>query len=264
MSSRLAIDVKGTDKVAVIKLSGHIDEDNNLAELTRQISQRVLLLNLGDVERINSCGVRDWVSWLNELDRAGIALYLIECSPAIMTQVNLVNNFVGKATILSFYAPYFCSSCDAEKMLLIETGEALENLPFRAPSCRCDQCDHTMDFDDIESSYFAFLPTVKSEALDPDVADAVAKFAGETDRKLRSRSVTGPIVSGSTPSGDSSLPTTPNSRELKSLISDSISFSQPEFTRARPTQRTNTILYLVIGLLAVAILLLGYVVLRIT
>jgi anti-anti-sigma regulatory factor len=267
MSSRLVVDMKGTDQVAYVKLSGHIDEDNDLNELTKKISQPVVVLNTANVERINSCGVRDWVSWLNELERKGGALYLVECSPAIMTQVNLVNNFIGSGTILSFYAPYFCSGCDTEKMLLIETGEALKSMPFKAPTCRCDQCDHTMDFDDIESSYFAFLSTVNNKPLDPALSDTFGQFATDTEGKLRTRTTSVPMVqpsgAGSGPSG-ATMPTTPSSKDLKSLISDSISFSQPEFANSKPSSQANTILYLVIGLLVVAIVLLGYVVIRAT
>jgi anti-anti-sigma regulatory factor len=274
MSSRLVVDVKGADRVAYLKLSGHIDEDNDLAELTKKITQPVVVLNSANVERINSCGVRDWVSWLAEMDKKGSEIYLVECSPAIMTQVNLVNNFIGSGSILSFYAPYFCSGCDTEKMLLIETEEALKNMPFRAPTCRCDQCDHTMDFDDIESSYFAFLSTVNRKPMDAALAESVNKFASESEGKLRTRSSSMPVVpSGATGSGSGpgvgsfpghSAPTTPGSKDLKSLISESISFNQPEFTTQKPSAETNKILYLVIALLVVAIALLGYVVLRAT
>lgn len=268
MSSRLVVDIKTTDKVAYITLSGHIDEDNELNELTKKVSQQAVVLNTANVERINSCGVRDWVSWLSELEKKGASLYLAECSPAIMTQVNLVNNFIGGGSILSFYAPYFCSSCDTEKMLLIETAEALGAMPFKAPTCRCDQCDHTMDFDDIESSYFAFLSTIEHQPLDAATADAVGRFASEGEGKLRTRTTSVPMVPSSAGSGgtgpSAGAPTTPSSKDLKSLISDSISFSQPEFSNSRPTTQTNTILYLVIGLLVVAIGLLGYVVIRAT
>jgi anti-anti-sigma regulatory factor len=268
MSSRLVVDLKGTDQAAYVKLSGHIDEDNDLTDLTKKITQQVVVLNTANVERINSCGVRDWVSWLNELDKKGAELYLVECSPAIMTQVNLVNNFIGSGTILSFYSPYFCSGCDSEKMLLIETEEALKNLPFRAPTCRCDQCDHTMDFDDIESSYFAFLSTVTRKPLKPALVEMVGQFATDTEGKLRTRTTSVPVVSsgtsGGSPGTHHTMPTTPSSKDLKSLISESISFNQPEFSNSKPASQTNTILYLVIGLLVVAIVLLGYVVIRAT
>ena len=59
---------------------------------------------------------------------------LSECSPAIVAQINLVNNFTGTGVVKSFYAPYFCPQCDREKVLLIETrdavGQRFVNLPF--------------------------------------------------------------------------------------------------------------------------------------
>jgi anti-anti-sigma regulatory factor len=265
MSSGLVIELKGSDNAAIVRLSGNIDEDNALVEQSKKINKPVVVLSTANVERINSCGVRDWVTWLNELEKKGADIYLIECSPSIMTQVNLVNNFVGTGTILSFYAPYFCSSCNSEKMLLIKTEEAVRALPFRAPTCRCDQCDHTMQFDDIESSYFAFLSGVKRKPVAAAVAEAITLFSTDTEGKLRSRasSVTvtgsGPALTPNIPS----TPTIPGQRDMRSLLPDSSSFNAPKHNRTkRVGTTTNIVLYLIIGLLALAIGMLAYVVVR--
>ncbi len=224
------------------------------------------MINTADVDRINSCGVRDWVNWLSELEKKEARFFFVECSPAIMAQVNLVNNFVGSGRILNFYAPYFCSSCDTDKMLLIETKDTLRETPFTAPTCRCDQCDHTMEFDDIESSYFAFLGAMKQEELDPAVKELVRKTATDSgEGRLRARvSQQIPTLTPSTPTSPS-LATTPDSRDLKGLLTDSINLEQARFTKkAEQPTGTRTILYLVIGLLTLAIGLLGYVVIRST
>ncbi len=268
MGARLVVDVKETDEIAYVRLSGIIDEDNDLAEITQRLTKNAVVINTADVDRINSCGVRDWVNWLGDLEKTGDKCYFAECSPAIMAQVNLVNNFVGTGQILSFYAPYFCSACDTDKMLLIEVGQALKSVPFSAPTCRCDQCDHTMEFDDIESSYFAFLTTVSSEQLNAGLAEAIKKYSTDADGKLRARSSSMPVVaSGTTPSGSGSFPslaTTPSSKDLKGLLTDSISMDHVKYTQPESNPATNKILYLIIGLLALAIGLLGYVVIRST
>ena len=266
MGARLNIDVKDIDDVTYIKLSGVIDEDNELASITERVAQGTGLIDLSDVERINSCGVRDWVTWLGELDKKGRKIYFVEASPAIMTQVNLVNNFLGTGQIVSFYAPYFCASCDSDKMLLVNVEEAAKESPYRAPTCRCDQCDHTMEFDDIETSYFAFLNNIESPQLPDSLRSAINGQAKKGQGLLRSRSTSMPLPSmgsgggaASTPSSSISVPgmgpTTPSARQLEGLLSE---VGQPGQSGAK----SGKILYVIVGLLVAAIGLLVYAVVR--
>src|SRR5258708_2978372 len=106
-----------------VKLGGVIDEDNELTDLTERIPSGTCVIDLAEIERINSCGVRDWVNWLTKVEKGGAKIVLVECSPAIVSQINLVNNFTGSGVVKSFFAPYFCTNCDREKVLLVETSE---------------------------------------------------------------------------------------------------------------------------------------------
>ena len=202
------------EEVCYLKLSGVIDEDNQLQSLTEQIPGGTVILNLAEIERINSCGVRDWVNWLGKLEKSGASVVLAECSPAIVAQINLVHNFTGDGAVKSFYAPYFCPACDLEKVLLIEAAEMAGQTPPQAPTCRCDECDGVMDFDDMEESYFAFLTSGRKIAQNAKV-DAVLSEMSPSDskgeRKIRSRvgisSISG--LQGGLPSS-SSLPSVPS------------------------------------------------------
>jgi anti-anti-sigma regulatory factor len=267
MGSRLLCDITETERMAYVRLSGVIDEDNGLGELVKRINRPTVVIDTADVDRINSCGVRDWVTWLGELEKAGAEPYLVECSPAIMTQVNLVNNFIGSGTIKSFYAPYFCAACNTDKMLLIDVEEALQAQPFRPPTCRCDQCDHTMEFDDIESSYFAFLGTTRKKGLAPEVKDAIRRFSKGTDAKLRDRGAAAPPVTAPGTASSSSTPFTPTAPSSKS-IKNALGEGSYSFTPSKPyapttgSAPTNKILFVIVGLLVVAIGLLAFVILR--
>src|SRR6188472_1800953 len=133
-----------------LKLAGVIDEDNKLNELSVQLKHDLVVIHLGGVERINSCGVRDWVNWLTGLQRGKKEVYLVECSPAIVAQLNLVNNFTGGGGVVhSFYAPYFCSQCSKESTRLLLTDEVANMDQPKAPPFRCDECEGPMDFDDL-------------------------------------------------------------------------------------------------------------------
>ena len=141
------------------------------------------VIDVSEIERINSCGVRDWVNWLGKVEKGGAKIVLVECSPAIVAQINLVNNFTGSGVVKSFYAPYFCPNCDLEKVLLVETRDmARPRSRSRRRPAAATSATAPMDFDDMEDSYFAFLvereedrPTPSSRTyLDGDVNSCIS------------------------------------------------------------------------------------------
>src|SRR5690349_11499419 len=95
MSQKFQASVQHRGDVSYVKLGGVIDEDNELTDLVDKIPAGTAVIDLGEIERINSCGVRDWVNWLSKLETNGTRSVLVECSPAIVAQINLVNNFTG-------------------------------------------------------------------------------------------------------------------------------------------------------------------------
>jgi anti-anti-sigma regulatory factor len=176
MSQKFQHTVQHRGDVSYVKLGGVIDEDNELGELVDKIPNGTAVIDLGEIERINSCGVRDWVNWLSKLETNGTRSVLVECSPAIVAQINLVNNFTGSGVVKSFYVPYFCPECDEEKVLLVEASD-MGPPPHEPPTCRCDECDLVMDFDDMPDSYFAFLSNQRKLA-EPDKINGAMKDMG--------------------------------------------------------------------------------------
>ncbi|MFT3696336.1 MAG: hypothetical protein QM831_24565 [Kofleriaceae bacterium] len=190
MSQKFQHTIQHRGDVSYVKLGGVIDEDNELGELVDKIPNGTAVIDLGEIERINSCGVRDWVNWLSKLETNGTRSVLVECSPAIVAQINLVNNFTGSGVVKSFYVPYFCPECDEEKVLLVEASD-MGPPPHEPPTCRCDECDLVMDFDDMPDSYFAFLSNQRKLAEPDKINGAVAAARGsgapETGKKVKSR-----------------------------------------------------------------------------
>src|SRR5215210_3294905 len=136
MTQKFQSTVQHRGDVSFVKLGGVIDEDNELGELVEKIPNGTAVIDLGEIERINSCGVRDWVNWLSKLETNGTRSVLVECSPAIVAQINLVNNFTGNGVVKSFYVPYFCPECDEEKGLLVEAGDMGPPASWCSPSAR--------------------------------------------------------------------------------------------------------------------------------
>jgi anti-anti-sigma regulatory factor len=204
MSQKFQASVQHRGDVSYVKLGGVIDEDNELADLVDKIPTGTAVIDLGEIERINSCGVRDWVNWLSKLETNGTRSVLVECSPAIVAQINLVNNFTGNGVVKSFYVPYFCPECDEEKVLLVEATD-MGPPPHDPPTCRCDECDLVMDFDDMPDSYFAFLSNQRKLA-EPDKINGAMRDLGrgsepeQVKGKVRSRASQPNLSSGSKPS----------------------------------------------------------------
>jgi anti-anti-sigma regulatory factor len=204
MSTKFQANVQHRGDVSYVKLGGVIDEDNELGELVEKIPTGTAVIDLGEIERINSCGVRDWVNWLGKLEGNGTRSVLVECSPAIVAQINLVNNFTGSGVVKSFYVPYFCPECDEEKVLLVEASD-MGPPPHEPPTCRCDECDLVMDFDDMPDSYFAFLSNQRKLA-EPDKINGAMKDlargsdAGGAKSKVKSRASQPNLQQGSKPS----------------------------------------------------------------
>lgn len=141
----------------VIKLAGVLDEHNGLGELIEKVGTGRPLINLSGVERINSTGTRDWMNWLASLEERGIRPVLIACSPAVVAQLNRIKKFAGNGIVKSFQVPYHCSTCNADKRLLVHVAD-MTTPPYRPPECICDACGAAMAFvDESGADYFAFL-----------------------------------------------------------------------------------------------------------
>ncbi len=139
-----------------VEFSGEIDENSDFAELAARLQGNVVF-HLQHVQRINSCGVREWVNFVRDLPNVE-SLTFSHCSPAIVAQLNMIYNFRGAATLRSFYAPYICDDCDIEviKLLDIETSfpKPGEHEP---PEFPCESCNAPLEFDDLPDHYLAFL-----------------------------------------------------------------------------------------------------------
>ena len=229
MSSKFQASVQQRGDMSYVKLGGVIDEDNELGELVEKIPNGTAVIDLGEIERINSCGVRDWVNWLSKLENSGTRSVLVECSPAIVAQINLVNNFTGSGVVKSFYVPYFCPECDEEKVLLVETSD-MGPAPHEPPTCRCDECDLVMDFDDMPDSYFAFLSNHRKLAEPDKVNGAMRELGRGADAsnsgKVKSRASQPNLNPGSSPS-------------VPSLPSIQRSSTQPSAGLALPGSKPN-------------------------
>ena len=138
-----------------IFLSGAITEEADFQPLVTLGSTGRLMLDLAEVEEINSCGVREWIHFVRNLSERSPGYEFARCSPAVVRQLNAVSNFRGNGRIVSVMLPYFCSACGGEqfRLLALTEHDASPVITDRVP---CGQCGGEAEFDDLPDSYLGF------------------------------------------------------------------------------------------------------------
>jgi hypothetical protein len=132
-------------------VSGVIDENADLSFL--ETLSAPTRLNMKDVRRINSYGVRAWIEAIRKVP-AGVPLDFVECSSAVIDQTNMVAGFLGRGKVSSFFAPMVCSNCGRECDELFHTDEYQRE--GRLPDVSCDRCGGALVVDDLEEHYLLF------------------------------------------------------------------------------------------------------------
>lgn len=148
--------IKERPGFTTVEFIGEIDENADFSELRRQLRGSVVF-RLQGIKRINSCGLREWVNFVRDLPNV-TDLVFSHCSPAIVTQLSMIYNFRGGATVRSFFAPYVCDSCNTEEERLLDVDTHFPNGRISAPpEFVCERCHKPLEFDDLPERYLSFL-----------------------------------------------------------------------------------------------------------
>ena len=155
MSGQLNIELQIVEEKANIILEGIIDEDSDF-EKVKGLNQSEYIFDFEKITSINSCGIRDWIKFLDELPEDVQILYK-NCPQIIIEQMNMVHGFIRKgARIESLYCPYYCEDCDTESKIHVETKNL--NGAMAPAGVKCPNCgSENMEFDAIEEQYFNFM-----------------------------------------------------------------------------------------------------------
>jgi hypothetical protein len=153
-AANVTIDRKMVGDVAIVSLRGKLSESFRGEELGRSLSGTVIL-DLAEVERITSFGVREWLNMIAA--SKGATIYAVRASEAIVNQLAMIRKFAGHATIVSFYSPYLCGACGASFERLWDLEDDVEALRTLNPkNAKCPSCEGVGRFDDDPLTYFAF------------------------------------------------------------------------------------------------------------
>ena len=187
---KLVIEKFADGGVACIRFAGTIDESFEGKKLGMTAAAETLVLDLGGVKKISSFGIREWVDFVTSAARHARSLILIECSPKVIDQLNMVANFAGGGRVFSFYAPFRCDYCDTEHRVLLQVDRDLEAIKsLRLAERPCRSCKESMYFDEDGATFFSYILGQDRFQLEPEVeAFLAAKLnyaVSDLGRKLR-------------------------------------------------------------------------------
>lgn len=126
-------------------LSGQIRETFEMRALLEAAKGERLVLDLAEVNRLTSFGIRQWLTMLPELHQRFEAIYLSRVSVAMTNQIVTIPAMTKELKLLSLMAPFRCASCAHHCDVPIRAGE---NIPM---VISCERCGaHTSRFDEDE------------------------------------------------------------------------------------------------------------------
>ena len=188
--AKLTIDRFVDGSIACLRFSGTIDESFEGKKLAQSVKAQVLVLDLGQVKKISSFGIREWVDFVGGAGKQVKQLLLIECAPKVVDQLNMVANFAGDGRVFSFYAPFRCDYCDSEHRVLLQVDRDWEAIrAMKLPDKPCPSCSEAMYFDEDPATFFSYVIGQGTFELEPDVAAFLAAkldyAVSDGTRKLR-------------------------------------------------------------------------------
>lgn len=189
--AKLSIDKFADGPIVCLKFSGTVDEDFDGKKLASTVKAQTLILDLADIRKISSFGIREWVDFIHQVEKNSETVVLLECAPKVVDQLNMVANFSGeKGRVFSFYAPYRCDYCDSDSSLLMQVDKDFEVIKSMKPPERpCGACGEPEYFDEDPTTYFSFIAGQDKFELDGDVAAFLSSklnyTVSESARRLR-------------------------------------------------------------------------------
>ena len=174
----------------LLRFDGAIDEDFATDELARGLSADTLVIDLSGIKRVTSFGIREWIGFIDRAGKQCKRIYLVDCSPRIVVQLNMVVRFSGNAAVLSILAPYACDSCGTEhdrRLSLIEHEAEIRAQQLADQTC--DSCGGESVFDDDPERYLSFAVSQPRPTVPPDTSAFLARHldykAGPGGAKMR-------------------------------------------------------------------------------
>jgi hypothetical protein len=136
----------------LVRIVGVVDESADF-EAFKRLSGRVRV-DMRAVRRFNSFGCRTWMDAVRALAKAS-TLSFVNCSPAVIDQLNTTYGFLGHGKVESFVGAMLCDRCGRDFDHIFDARECA-HLDRLTPA-RCPTCGGPAELDDDPEQYLHFL-----------------------------------------------------------------------------------------------------------
>ena len=138
-------------------LSGIVDESANFETSFGNVGKE-LDIYCKEVSRINSVGVKLWREFFGAVRAKGTKLRFFDLSPALVSSLNYISDFVAFKEIQSVTAPFLCNNgkCNELSYKTLTIDEAKTMVKGEC-SISCAKCGGKAELDEISTEYFSFL-----------------------------------------------------------------------------------------------------------
>ena len=158
MGMPINIVIQQSSDSAHIALAGSIDESagEEFAKIANALPSK-LVFNFRGIVALNSFGVNAWITFYKVICK-NRSIVFEDCTPEIVTQINMTPIFRGPAVIQSLLANYECPTCAHKQQQLFVRGQ---NLPGASsdpvPQVNCQACGKETAMDQEAEDFFAWI-----------------------------------------------------------------------------------------------------------
>lgn len=151
----LTIEINQSAETVLYSFKGDVDDTFRQQDVPR-VKAASIIMDLEGITNFNSCGVREWVFLIKDLEKLGQITFR-KCSIPMVDQFNMVPESIGNGNVESFFAPYVCEDHGDTEVLLDAKGDKASISSQSAPERSCPKCNQSLIFDAMADSYFLFL-----------------------------------------------------------------------------------------------------------
>lgn len=140
--------------VTLVTVVGFITETFDPSAVPRDVgtAEAPLRIDLGEVYRFNSSGVREWRRFVRTLTPGSFRLE--RCPVCFIQQLGMVHAMAPTEAVVSLFVPFFCARCRVESTVLAPVDGA-RALAAQPPAC--NTCGLSLEFDDLPEVYFNWM-----------------------------------------------------------------------------------------------------------
>ncbi len=158
--SKHNISISQVQSRKIVQVEGVLDEDFVFTKYPLNGADEIEF-HLGKLKQLNSCGIREWLKWLNSV--TDVKTIFCECPKVFVDQMNMIDGFMpSNCRVESFYVPFFNELAGSEMLVLFSNGKEYSNGEVHFPIDIKDESGQAMQLDVIPAKYFKFLKRANS------------------------------------------------------------------------------------------------------